>query len=214
MEAFSEECDSEELRNNFHLTFRWLFGKMFKNFLVKNPHKATNSIFSGKLEVANNPSIGTAYQTTRIFTQNKYEGRTTEKCLTKKISGPPSVVPAVPSSLRGQSGSGLDLEEVLEHPLKVTEEEFNELLKDSEGELPPPSPPSDLPSEEKSEAGPDLESGPSKPTKNEEDIVSQESNSLPKKVDTEKNELKRPRQQTQEGKPKRKRTKKYDFNLF
>lgn len=109
---------------------------MFSNFLVTNKVKVTRDLFSGKIPIQNNPSVGNCYRTTRIFSPASHESDPTIKFMTKQISGPPSFVPAIPKHFTTlsfeQSGSGLNINEILEHPLKISEEEFDNLKKASD----------------------------------------------------------------------------------
>ena len=108
---------------------------MFSNFLVSNKQRIVRDIFSGKIPIENNPGVGNSYRTTHIFTPASHESDPTIKFVTKLVSGPPALVPAIPKTfthfLTEQKGGGNDLEEVLQHPLKISEEEFDELSKDN-----------------------------------------------------------------------------------
>ena len=205
---------------------------MFSNFLVTNKVKVTNDLFSGKIPIQNNPSVGNSYRTTRIFSPASHESDPTIKFMTKQISGPPNFVPAIPTHFTTltleQSGLGLNLNEILEHPLKVSEEEFDNLNRASDPNEPSSSELSDSKIDYKEQNSDQFSSGsdsskdkdttkdrPSDksvsdlpieplPTSEPEVVTETKSQAQKRKVDEVKEVTK---------KPKRVRQKKFDFQL-
>ena len=152
---------------------------MFSNFLVKNRSRTVGDLFNGKIKIQNNPGVANSYRTTHIFSPNQHEGKETIKFVSKAVSGPPNYVPAIPRHFYNncvqQSGSGYNIDDVLEHPLKISEKEFDELSNNFEerSESPQSSPPSleqdtniqestDAPEDQQQQqASPELGPGPS-----------------------------------------------------
>ena len=197
---------------------------MFKSFLVKNPFQAVNKIFSGKIKIENNPSVGCAYKTTKIYTPIEHEGQTTIRFIEKKISGPPACININSNKKREQKGAGIELEEILQHPVKISEKEFDQLSaenrndtqegKDESEEQPPaniqdlsekpseePQPPANIPV--LSEKPPQQPKPSSSSMNTESDPQSQQIKAITKRKSVT----------NEKSKPRRKRIKKYDFNL-
>ena len=107
--------------------------KQVKHFLFKTPLKATTSIWSGRVRPACNPSVGSAYSTTKIYLPLGQAVQDPINILKKPMSCRPNTAPALPkqflTSTADQKGHGIDesLQEILEHPLKVSVEEFEKL---------------------------------------------------------------------------------------
>ena len=180
---------------------------MFKSFLVKNPFQAVNKIFSGEIKIENNPSVGCAYKTTKIYTPIEHEGQTTIRFIEKKISGPPACININSNAKREQKGAGIELEEILQHPVKISEKEFDQLSAENRNDT----------QEEKDESEeqppaniPDLSEKPPEQPQPSSSSVNKESDPQSQQI---KAITKRKSATNEKSKPRRKRIKKYDFNL-
>ena len=187
---------------------------MFSTFLVKGASQPAGALFSGKLKLTNNPSFGCAYRTTKVLVPIPHEGAPTIKFVEKKISGPTDLVPPI-QSIPQQKGSGIELEDVLEHPLKVSEAEFDELLKSSRKE-------DDGESANQDEGSLPEESEPGEKHSSEDDLMEPSSSLKEQAFNAGKNVTKELQKRPAETKksetdpPKRKRVRKqtkYDFKF-